>query len=129
MSFATNYAGTPSADACLFDTRTANLNGFALYHLNNGKLRFIVAGAATDAVLETPVAYQFGVGEAHTVSVSWTSTLRSIWVDGTEAVESTDPVMLPAQLGAWIWLFQSAFSVERFDGVLTAFEIQREPQD
>ena len=48
---------------------------------------------------------------------------------GCIVLEATDPVTLPAELGVSIWLCQTAFGTERFDGVLTAFEVQREPQD
>lgn len=127
IDFAAGYPGTPAADACLFDTRTGGLNGFALYHLASGKLRFVVAGPATTATMES-VAQSFGAGEAHSVVVSWGASERSIWVDGDELAVETTPYVLPQVAGSWIWLFSTETGSDRFDGVLTGFEVQREPQ-
>lgn len=126
IDFSASYAGTPAADACLFDTRTNGFDGFALYHLADGRLRFVVAGPATDMTLET-APYSFGAGELHTVEASWSSSSRSIWVDGDEAIDSSAPVVLPQQTGEWIWLMRTAAGTNRFDGILTALEVSREP--
>jgi len=126
VDFAVSYPGTPAADACLFDTRSGGLNGFALYHLANGRLRFVVAGPSTSAALDSSVQ-NFGAGEAHSVVVSWDSLERSIWVDGSEDVVDVTPFTLPQVVGAWIWLFSTETGAARFAGVLTGFEVQREP--
>lgn len=128
IDFASSYPGTPATDSCLFDTRTGGQNGLALYHLANGKLRFVVAGPSSSVDLDTPDAYSLGAGQAQSVTVSWGSALRSIWVNGNEAVESTDTVVLPGLSGPWIYLMGDESGTSRFDGVLTAFEVQREPQ-
>lgn len=128
IDMAASYPATPQADACLFDSRTSGLNGFAAYHLANGKLRFVVAGPTGSVQLDTPDAYQFNPGVAHSVSVSWGSGLRSIWLDGNEVVSSSDPVVVPGLLGPWVYLAGDAAGGARFSGIVTAFEIQREPQ-
>ena len=85
IDFSAGYAGTPAADACLFDTRTSGFNGFALYHLASGKLRFVVAGPSSDIVR----------GEEGQLFL--------------------------------IWLMRTEAGTNRFDGILTALEISREP--
>jgi hypothetical protein len=127
IDFSAGYAGTPPADVCLFDSRIGSYNGFALFHLSTGVLRFIVANPLTAESLDTAVPYSFGPGELHSVEFSWTLAERSIWVDGDEVAATSDPVTLPAQLGEWIWLMQTGSGTDRFDGILTALEISREP--
>lgn len=129
IDLAASYPATPLADACLFDSRTSGLNGFAAYHLANGKLRFVVAGPTGSVQLDTSDAYQFNPGVAHSVSVSWDGSLRAVWLDGNLVVESTDPVVVPGVMGPWVYLASDAAGGARFNGIVTAFEIQREPQD
>lgn len=127
LDVAAAYSGTPPADACLFDTRTTAQNGFALYHLMNGKLRFIVAGATTTKTLES-AAVTFGFGEAHSVAVSWHANLMAIALDGDELVRDETTVLLPQVLGESIVLFNSETGTERFIGQLTTFRIERDIQ-
>jgi hypothetical protein len=127
ISFASNYQGAPVQDACLFDSRTGGFNGFALYHLPNGRLRFVVAGPSASVLLESD-PQSFVAGGLRTVSVSWGEGHRSIWLDGEELVSSDVAVVLPQVMGAWIYWFSTAELTDRFSGVLTGVEIQREPQ-
>ena len=127
IDFATNYNQTPPADSCLFDTRQAGQDGFALFHLQSGLLRFIVADSVGSVTLETPAAVSFGAGEPHSIVASWGTSLRSISVDGTELAVSSDPFALPSALGAWITIFATTELTARFTGIVTAIEIQREP--
>ena len=127
LELGASYRGTPMADACMFDTRVGGQNGLALYHLANGKLRFIVAGAATSKTLESG-AVSFGLGEAQTVAVSWDESLMSIWLNGTEEAEDTTAVLLPQLVGEWMYLFSTAVGTDRFDGQLTTVQIERDIQ-
>jgi hypothetical protein len=126
VDLATSYPGTPAADSCVVDTREAGLNGFALYHLQNGKLRFVVADASTSATLETANPYSFSAGESHSLVISWDMAHRSIWVDGVVAAESNAAYNRPSQLNEWLVLLSEADGSARLQGVLTAAEVQRE---
>lgn len=129
IDVAAGYDETPPADACLFDTRTGGFNGLACYHMQGGKLRFVVAGTGSSDYIETVDSYAFAPGVSRAVSVSWDNALRSIWLDGEEVAVSAATVVLPGAEGDWIYLGNDAAGTARFGGVVTGFEVQREPQD
>jgi hypothetical protein len=126
LGFAAGYAGTPAADVCLFDTRSdAGINGYAGYHLTDGRLRFIIAGPAGDHLVEsTPVS--FGLGVLQDVAFSWGLGVLSIHHGDQEVAQDASAVALPTSLNPWVYCFQTTSGLDRLDGELQTVVIRRD---
>lgn len=127
--FAPDYDGFPSGNACLFDTRSASgLNGFAAYHLADGRFQFVVAGPSSQVTLETPDTYALQSGIFTEVVVSWAEDLRQIHINSELAISDAMVLVLPHEFNDWIYLLRAADGSEQFNGELATFEIWRDIQ-
>lgn len=125
--FAPSYDGFPAEETCMFDTRDeAGLNGFALFHLTDGRLMFEIGGPVTPKQLETGGVFAFQVGIFEQLTVEWTDELMRI-KNATQVVAEDDTsVVLPGQLNEWVYLFRTTDETTRLDGELGSFVIRRD---
>ena len=127
--FAPDYEGEPEADACLFDTRDeTGRNGFAVFHLADGRLRFVVAGPTADKTLTTGDQFSFQAGIFQEVGVSWSGDFMEIQLNSDSKAVDDTVVVLPQAFNTFIYLFQTATVANRMEGELATFEIRRDVQ-
>lgn len=127
--FAPDYEGAPAADACLFDTRdAAGLNGFAVFHRANGRLRFVVGGPLTPKELETNLPFSFPAGIFQEVGVSWKEGFLEIQLNSERVAVDENPTVLPQAFNDHIYLFRTTADMDRLNGELATFEIRRDIQ-
>jgi len=127
LELTTNYASYPDGTACLFDTRDPlERQGFAGFHLSNGRLRFVVVNATTETVVESlPVALP--EGELKTVAFSWTADQIGIYVDDTEVATNPVAVTLPTVRNQYLYLFATTTGGSPMSGQLQSVIIERDP--
>jgi hypothetical protein len=124
--FAPDYEDHPTAQACLFDSRDADgMNGFAMYHLPTGQLRFVTAGPVSAKTLDTNLPVLFQTGIYQEVSVSWASNLMRIAVNNSVVASDDTLVVLPQSYPDWLYIMQSTTGTDRLEGELASFEIRR----
>jgi len=127
MIFAPDYSGQPPGDACLFDTRdAAGINGYAGYHLADGKFRFLVAGPVATKILESSSSFILQAGILVNLTVQWSQDLMNMLFNEQLIAEDTAAVSLPQVLNEWIYLAQTTTGLDRFEGEVASFEIRRD---
>lgn len=127
--FAADYDGFPPGAACLFDTRSAaGLNGFAAFHLGDGRFQFAVAGPSSQVTIETSETFALQAGIFQEIGVSWDAQLMQIQVNSEVVAESQSIIAPPLEFNEWIYLLRSTSGTTPLNGELASFEIRRDIQ-